>query len=144
MKRTLLTIDTTITAILFVLFIYLTLVVSGVNMGNPNTLFTLSEISLSSLPIILIGFLICLLRKENVFDNVYPIQFNKSFRIMIIIQLCWYIIMWKDSFVHPLAYDFDRLSLRKSIIKDLPLYIWFLRVYFQRLIVIEKNRLFKV
>ena len=140
MKKTLLiTIDTTITAILCVLFIYHTLVVNGVNMGNPNTLFTLSEITLSSLPLILIGFLICLLRKENVFDNVYPIQFNKSFRIMIVIQLCWYSIMWKDSFIHPLAYDFDRVSLRKSIIKDFPLYIWFLRVYFQRLIIIEKK-----
>jgi len=140
MKRTLLTtIDTTITAILFVLFIYHTLVVSGVNMGNPNTLFILSEITLSSLPLILIGFLVCLLRKENVFDNIYPIQFNKSFRVMIVIQLFWYTIMWKDSFVHPLAYNFNRYSLRRSVITDLPLYIWLLRVYFKRLIAIENK-----
>ena len=141
MKRTLLTtIDTTITAILFVLFIYHTLVVSGVNMGNPNTLFILSEITLSSLPLILIGFLVCLLRKENVFDNIYPIQFNKSFRVMIVIQLCWYFIMWKDSFVHPISYDFNRISFRRSLIKDLPLYIWFLRVYFQKLNNIENEK----
>ena len=140
MKKNLLVIlDTTIAVVLFFLFVYHTLVVIGINIGNPNSLFVLSEISLSNLPLILIGFLICLLRKENVFENVYPIQFNKSFRVMIVIQLCWYFIMWKDSFVHPISYDFNRISFRRSLIKDLPLYIWLLRVYFKRLIAIENK-----
>lgn len=138
MKKKLTTLaDVTIVIYLIILFIARIFVVE-INIGFPNSIVVLSRIS-NTIPLILVGLLIGLLKKENIAESIYPIRLNNGFRIMIIIQIVFHLILWNDFFQHPLSYDFKNVSFRRYFIKDLPLYVWLLRVYFQRWTAIENQ-----
>ena len=138
-KYLLLILDTAILLYICMLFIISALSKSNIDIGLPNLIIQLSSIS-NILSFVIIGFVICLLRKENVFENVFLPKLNNEFRLILLITIIFHLILFIDSFKHPISYDFNRISFRRSFIKDLPLYIWFLRVYFQRLNNIEKKK----
>jgi hypothetical protein len=141
MKNTIITIfDTSVVFYVSVLFILHTLVVSEINISLIESVFVLSTIAYGTIPYIIFGFIIGLLTKQNVIESLFPLRLNNSFRVMIAIQIVWHLILWNDSFKHPLSYDFKFIPFRRYFIKDLPLYIWFLRVFFQRLFLTKLDR----
>jgi len=85
------------------------------------------------------GYLIYLIPVNEVFESFQKLYLNERFRLYIIIQIVFGLVLFQDSFIHPSIYDFAKKPFSKSYIKDIPFYIWLLGVFFKRIMTIEKK-----
>jgi len=86
-----------------------------------------------------LGFMIYLIPVNEMFENLQNLSLNKRFRLYIIIQIVFGLVLFQDSFIHPSTYNFAKKPFSKSYIKDIPFYIWLLGVFFKRIMTIEKK-----
>lgn len=144
MKKIRTIIDYCLLIIFGFIFIYHIVFTAILDISFFSILTNAGHIFVASVSITLLSLLISVTTSKNIFESKYPLELNKIFRIVILLQFAFYVIILLDFLRIPKSYgDLSKLPLRHYIVGNLPILIWLARVYFKRLVTIENKLIYQ-